>query len=155
MPAGTRASAAAHKPTVDAWFATFETERGADEAALARTICDWWVEQGAKIETTRAQKPSLVVRFEHAERSGFPALIKSTGRVSTCLYAIKSFPPFDQASARQEMVSEHRKIAGMVTTDRSFDGEPKLPLALLKDPAVTGQLFAVWDSLLARVRTGV
>jgi hypothetical protein len=155
VPAGSQASAAAYKPTVGEWFATFEAERGVEEVTLARAIRDWWAEQGAKIETTRAQRPSLVVRFEHAERSGFPALIKATGRVSTCLYAIKSFPPFDQASARQEMVSEHRKIAGMVTTGRSFDGEPTLPLALLKDPAVTDQLFAVWDGLLARVRTGV
>ncbi|MBE7200295.1 MAG: hypothetical protein INR70_21160 [Parafilimonas terrae] len=154
-PASAQANAAAYKPTVDEWFATFEAERGVEEVMLARAIRDWWVAQGARVETTRAQRPSLVVRFEHAERSGFPASIKATGRVSTGLYAIKNFAPFDQAGARQEMVDEHRKIAGMVTSDRSFDGEPTLPLALLEDPAVRSQLFAVWDRLLARVRVGV
>lgn len=153
-PTGGQTASAAYKPSVDEWYATFEAERGSGELALARAVHDWWVGQGAKIETTRAQRPSLVMRFEHMGRGGYPASIRAAGRVSTGLYAIKGFPPFDQESARREIVDEHRKIAGMVTTDRSFDGEPVLPLARLSDPVVKDQLFSVWADILARIRAG-
>ncbi len=146
-------AAAAYRPSIDEWFATFEAERGAEEAVLARVVHDWWIEQGARPEATKAQRPSLVLRYEHAGRGAYPASIKASGRVSTGLYALKGMPPYNQENARREMVDEHRKIAGMMTTDRSFDGEPTLPLNRLADPAVRDKLFAVWGALLDRIRS--
>ncbi|WP_146074099.1 hypothetical protein [Methylobacterium sp. 190mf] len=135
--------AASVRPTVLEWFAKFEVERGAEELRLARTIHDWWAAQGAKIGTTRSARPSLFAQIEYAGRVGYPASVKPSGRISTGLYAIKSLPPFDREDARRETVASLREITGMVTSDRSFDGEPTLPVLPLKDQAVRDQLFSV------------
>ena len=142
------------RPSVADWFAQFEAERGAEELAIAIGIRDWWQARGAEIGTTRSQKPSLYMQVAHSGCTGYPAFIKAKGRVTTGLYAIKTLPPFDQVGARQEIVATLASGTGLTFTERSFDGEPSVPLALLRDPQRRDHVFAVWQSLLDRIRAG-
>ena len=140
--------------SIEEWVAKFETDRGADELALAYVVRDWWAERGAIFGVNRDWKPALFAQIERNGSIGKPAAIKSDGRVSTGLYALKSLPPYNQESMRREALASLSEISGMVFSERSFDGEPALPLALLNDQKVRHQLFSVWSTLLDRIEAG-
>lgn len=140
--------------TVEDWIARFEAERGSEELALAYTVRDWWVQREATFGVNRDWKSALFAEINHKGIIGKPASIKSDGRVSTGLYALRSLPPFNQESLRKDVVASLRQINGMVASEQAFNGEPALPLILLKDQAVKDRLFAIWDDILTRIRAG-
>lgn len=144
----------AFRPSISDWFAQFEAERGAEELAVAIEIRDWWQARGADVGTTRSQRPSLYLQVTQADRTGYPAFVKASGRVTTGLYAIKKLPPFDRVDTRREVVNALASATGLSFTERAFDGEPSVPLAALRDPARREALFAVWQGLMDRIRIG-
>lgn len=141
-------------PTVADWFKKFEADRGAEELAIVTTISDWWRAQGAEIGTTQAQRPSLYAQISHVGHTGYPIFIKATGRVTMGLFAIKKLSPFDQEGARREIVAALSEITGLTFTERSFDGEPSVPLSLLQDPQKRERVFAVWQLFMDRIQAG-
>lgn len=140
--------------TIEEWIARFEAERGVEELALAYAVRDWWVQRGATFGVNRDWKSALFAEINHKGIIGKPASIKSDGRVSTGLYALRSLPPFNQEILRKDVVAALRAIPGMVASDQAFNGEPALPLILIKDLAVRDRLFAIWDDVLTRIRLG-
>lgn len=150
--AGARAAPGVSRPSVAEWFARFEAERGAEELAIAVAICDWWQAQGAVIDTTRSQRPSLYGQVKHGGRQGYPVFIKASGRVTTGLYAIKGLPPFDQEEARREVVAALAQCTGLSFSDRAHDGEPSVPLALLRDLTIRNGVYGIWQVLMDRIR---
>ncbi|KQU01828.1 hypothetical protein ASG60_18435 [Methylobacterium sp. Leaf469] len=146
------ARSASTQPTVAEWFARFEAERGSEELAIAAAIRDWWKARGATIGTTRSQRPSLYAQIAHGGHEGYPVFIKASGRVTTGLYASTKLAPYGQEDARRAVVADLAAATGLTFSDRAHDGEPSVPLALLKESTRRETLFAVWDTLLTRVR---
>lgn len=154
VASGQRASAGP-RLTIEEWMSRFDAERTAEEGALARSVRDWWAERGASFEVDRYQSPGLVVRIACGSGVIKPAAIKMDGRASTNLYALTSQPPFDQEAARREVVLTLRDITGMTASEKAFNGEPAIALSALADPVARDRLFAVWGTLLSRIRAGV
>lgn len=140
--------------TVEEWVARFKAERGTEELALAYLVRDWWEQRGASFGVNRDWKSALFAQINHNGVLGKPASIKSDGRVSTGLYALRSLPPFDQEVYRKDVVTSLRNISGMVASDQAFNGEPALPIIKLKDEVVKNQLFSIWEDILKRIHAG-
>lgn len=140
------------RPSVDEWFSRFEAERGLAEAEIARDVQAWWLERGADIGVTRSQNPSLYVQLNHGGQVGYPAFLKAGGRVTTGLYAMKKLLPFDQDRQRQDVVAAISKATGVKFSDRSFDGEPSVPLEFIRQPEAREKLFTIWQSMIDRIR---
>ncbi|GJE58270.1 hypothetical protein [Methylobacterium trifolii] len=140
--------------SIEEWFTWLNAERGAKEAAIARSVYNWWIAQGCEITVTKSQKPALIVKLTHGKGHCWPAVIKSNGRVSTALCYVLTTRPFDSIEARREIVSELERTFGQRYNERAVDGEPYVPFALLQEPAALEKLFAIWQSFVNRIRVG-
>lgn len=134
------------------WFAQFAELRGREEAGVARTIYDWWVARGGVYEVTSAQKPSMIVKFVHEGGHCWPSIMRSNGRVTTALCYVMSSAPFNTVEARREVLETLQRTFGQRYGERAVDGEPYVPLALLQEPAELAKLFAIWQSMIDRIR---
>lgn len=134
------------------WFTQFAELRGREEAGVARTIYDWWVARGGVYEVTSAQKPSMIVKFVHEGGHCWPSIMRSNGRVTTALCYVMSSAPFNAVEARREVLETLQRTFGQRYGERAVDGEPYVPLALLQEPAELAKLFAIWQSMIDRIR---
>ncbi|GJE72943.1 hypothetical protein [Methylorubrum podarium] len=136
------------------WFAKLTEQRGAGETAVARAVYDWWVARGGKYEITTAQKPSMIVKLEHEHGHCWPSIMRTNGRVTTALCYVMRSAPFDAVEARREVLETLQRTFGQRYGERAVDGEPYVPLALLQEPAELEKLFAIWQSMIDRIRAG-
>ncbi|WP_311276853.1 hypothetical protein [Methylobacterium sp. WCS2018Hpa-22] len=136
------------------WFTLFAEQRGPGETMAARAIYDWWVAQGGVYEVTSAQKPSLIVKFVHDRGHCWPSVMRMNGRVTTALCYVMKSPPFDNVEVRREVLATLEETFGQRYGERAVDGEPYVPLALLQEAAAQEKLFAIWQSLIDRIRSG-
>jgi len=150
-------AAAGPRPQIthEEWFARFAEQRGAGEAAVARSIYDWWVAQGGEYTVTTAQRPSLIVKIVHERGQCWPSVMRMNGRVTTALCYVMKSPPFDTVEARREALQSLEQAFGQSYGERAVDGEPYVPFLLLQDPAEREKLFSIWQSLISRIRAGV
>lgn len=147
-------STASSRPqlTEEEWFSWFAEQRGPVEAAIARDIRDWWVARGGRYEVTSAQKPSMIVKFVHGGGHCWPSIMRTNGRVTTALCYVKRSPPFDDVEARREVLKTLEQTFGQRYGERAVDGEPYVPLSLLQEPEAREQMFAIWQSMIDRIR---
>ncbi|AWN40494.1 hypothetical protein [Methylobacterium durans] len=140
--------------THEQWFAQFAEERGPGEAGAAQAVYDWWVAQGAKFVVSDAQNPTLIAKLIHAQGECWSAKIKPSGQVVTYLRWLVWSPPFDKVEARREIVEALERTFGQRYGEKAASGEPSVPLTLLQEPEAREKLFAIWQSLVDRIRAG-
>lgn len=140
--------------THEEWFTQFASERGAGEAAAARAVYDWWVNEGGEFTVTSARRPSLIVKLPHDRGHCWPSVIKANGRVSTALCYVLTTAPFDQVENRREVLETLASTFDQRYGERAIDGEPYVPLAMLQEPAAREKLFAIWRLFVDRIRAG-
>lgn len=143
------------KLTHEEWFAQFAEQRGPGETVAARAIYEWWLEQGGEYVVTTAQKPSLIVKLVHESGHCWPSIMRMNGRVTTALCYVMKSAPFDDIEARREVLESLERSFGQRYGERAVDGEPYVPLALLEDHGAREKLFAIWQSLIDRIRARV
>ena len=128
--------------------------KGPDAAETTRAIASWWTARGCELDVNyQVRSPHLRIRLRFARGECWVATVRLDGKVSTVLYSLAKCPPFDAVEARREVLEALARTFGQRYEERTVNGEPTVPLAVVQAPPEQEKLFAIWQSMLERVRT--
>ena len=107
----------------DEFLRLFESERPASEHVLPRRLLAWASNAGFATEFGHGKRgASFFIEFEHRGKQFVPVVLNSRGHVRLQMKHLKNYPPFNDATMRNELYERLRKFEGLKLTAVGMEG---------------------------------
>jgi hypothetical protein len=134
------------------FFRDLEERRGKDEAEAAKRILGWANARDLRIWWGRGkQDGSFFPLVEYRSVTHWLFSVWTYGRVEVQFQHMGK-SPFGERTKRMELLRRLNEIQGIDIPVDKISKRPSIPLHLLTDDAVVGQLLSTWDWVVQEIR---
>jgi hypothetical protein len=135
------------------FFQDLELRRGFEDAQVARRILEWANDEALRIWWGEGKKDgSFFPMFDYKGENHFLISVWTYGRIEIQFQWMKTKPPFDQDSKRQELLNRFNEIPGVSIPTDAITRRPSIPLSTLKDEPVFKQFLGILDYIIEEIR---
>jgi hypothetical protein len=139
-----------------AFFSTLDARPDAYEAQIARSVMTWAKNNSLRIWWGRGSRDgSFFVVLDHQQMSHHVIAVWTgykRGYVQTQFGMMKTQPPFDTDSLREELRERLNSIPGVSIPSDAISKYPSIPLAVFKEAVVRQQFLGVLDWAVQQIR---
>lgn len=139
---------------VERFRAHLRESAGEEAVAVADALLEWTERNGGRLTWGRGtQAGSFVPVFRHAGADHYPFAVWSSGTLEIYFQWLAARPAFADEEPRRALAERLNAIPGVRIPAERLRARPNVPLAAFAAPEHRAALLAIWDGVLAQIRS--